>query len=953
MSFPYNETTNSYLADRYNTLLRIEERNGVEKLQPYNDGKGNVTIGVGYNLSDANVRSHVLSALGITDHEIIDSLVSYLGVQHNGDTDEAIQDDLYKILGKAFEFTSVDQVKEGFNGPNGNDGLAQDYESFVDAWAAKYGLGTIPPSRERITLLSLAWNSPDLLGKGLGDAMVQGNRAEAWYEIRYHSNGGELNLREGIAKRRYYEAQMFGLYSDASQLTPTQQLEEAKSAFRMLELNRTKILEYEALYGVNPDGSSGQRNMIALANSEYNLPGDAAVDTLVEALIPAKNALLADLNANNPGLNLSTSDYLSTDVYLDPGRVANTGIYDPNYKNPGLIGSDRNDILIGEGGSDVIKGGAGNDILFGGNGITDTVSGESDWLEGGTGNDHLFGEGGSDFLYGNENVDILEGGAGDDYLNGGAGDDTLIGGDGIDTYVIEGGDTIVDSGRNFIYYQGQILAGGFVREEGTNTYRSLSDSNFTLTFNSPGHLVLNGTDSVTFANQTSAADFESGDFGITLFDPAEVDRVLAGTAFDDDTQGIVFRTSTGSHRGVYCFRGTVNPPGGCNFMDGYGEFFLTGDPPNLRIDGGEGNDYLCGLAGNDYITGGNGIDYIIGEVIWLTDDSEYYALLNPWEGIAGDDILLGEGGKDVVGGYFGDDFVSGGEDDDLVEGYDGDDTVMGDSGNDVVSGGNGADLLFGGDGNDLLYGDSTHNIGWFYVSELAEKIASITFQMTFAEEGYVPQVTLNNFDMVHDASNPGDDMLCGGAGCDLLSGGAGNDILSGEADHDALFGGGGDDYLAGGAGNDWLEGNAGEDTLDGGMGDDTYFFAPDGGADIIQPDPGGYDTVLMGMGYNPSSLSLFKCGPDMTLRYSDGTLLTFIDWFTTNQHPIELFSFADGAKLTEEELLTTIPLWGRLIAGSTGSDTLYGDDGDNAIISEAGNDYLFGGAGNDTLIGGA
>ncbi|MBI5556783.1 MAG: hypothetical protein HY885_04035 [Deltaproteobacteria bacterium] len=175
------------------------------------------------------------------------------------------------------------------------------------------------------------------------------------------------------------------------------------------------------------------------------------------------------------------------------------------------------------------------------------------------------GSQGMDAMAGDERAFMLGGSSADHHIGGSQGD-VLVGNGGKD-----------------------ILHGGFVRDGETNTYRSLSDNNFTITFNSPGHLVLNSTDSVTFANQTSAADFESGNFGITLFDPAEVDLVLTGTSFDDDTQGLVFRTSTGSHRGVYCFRGTVNPPGGCNFMDGYGEFFLTGDPPNLRIDGGEGN----------------------------------------------------------------------------------------------------------------------------------------------------------------------------------------------------------------------------------------------------------------------------------------------------------------------------------------------------------------------------
>ena len=119
-----------------------------------------------------------------------------------------------------------------------------------------------------------------------------------------------------------------------------------------------------------------------------------------------------------------------------------------------------------------------------------------------------------DSLNGGIGNDTLYGGFGADTLDGGTGADLMIGGEGIDTYYIDGNDTIRDKGQNLIYFKDesgkyQLLAGGFVREKGTNTYRFLSDSNITLTFDSTAHLNLSGTDSVTFENQTSAADFEN------------------------------------------------------------------------------------------------------------------------------------------------------------------------------------------------------------------------------------------------------------------------------------------------------------------------------------------------------------------------------------------------------------------------------------------------------------
>ena len=165
-------------------------------------------------------------------------------------------------------------------------------------------------------------------------------------------------------------------------------------------------------------------------------------------------------------------------------------------------GADMHRIVFGSDAGDTINGDSKADHLYG--------RGGDDILCGGDGDDHLEGNDGRDSLYGGSGVDTLYGGRDDDVLVGGSGDDLMIGGEGVDTYLIEGNDTIRDTGSNRIYYQGKRLAGGFVQVEGTtNVYRSISNDQFTLTFNSPGHLVLNGTDSITFENQTSAADFEN------------------------------------------------------------------------------------------------------------------------------------------------------------------------------------------------------------------------------------------------------------------------------------------------------------------------------------------------------------------------------------------------------------------------------------------------------------
>lgn len=70
------------------------------------------------------------------------------------------------------------------------------------------GYDNIPLSKERLALMSLEWNSmgspkdgKNLLGTGLYQALINSDRAEAWFQIRYDSNGGGSG-NTGIAKRR-------------------------------------------------------------------------------------------------------------------------------------------------------------------------------------------------------------------------------------------------------------------------------------------------------------------------------------------------------------------------------------------------------------------------------------------------------------------------------------------------------------------------------------------------------------------------------------------------------------------------------------------------------------------------------------------------------------------------------------------------------------------------------
>ena len=104
-------------------------------------------------------------------------------------------------------------------------------------------------SQEMAAVASVVFNR-GFLSDGLKSALLAGDRAEAWYEIRYRSNPGNVH---GIAVRRYGEADLlFNLYDGAAgPLTKS----EAMHAIRTVKANLHAIQDYEGKVHT-PAGSS-------------------------------------------------------------------------------------------------------------------------------------------------------------------------------------------------------------------------------------------------------------------------------------------------------------------------------------------------------------------------------------------------------------------------------------------------------------------------------------------------------------------------------------------------------------------------------------------------------------------------------------------------------------------------------------------------------------------------
>ena len=354
-------------ASNYNAMryALIEKLEGVVKT-PYLDAASPpvATIGIGYNLE---VHLHkVLTAIVGKAHwsqALENRLEAVIDDSYGANDTALLQSRLNTVMRQwhnnqdsdvptTFAFASSTQIKQVLNQISG------DYEDVVTA-----KLGNLPDSKERAALFSLAYNAPSLIGPKLTAAIEDGDRAEAWYEIRYNSNGSHSL---GIANRRYVEANRFDLFDDTSDVGRR----EAVSVGRMYTEHRDAILAYESSYDPVKAGTTKAEKGIGTIFKEYR----PAIDALKDAYDIDHAFRLEELQVASRANRSLTGD----------GTPYDSSASDQDL----LLGSAQANRLEGGKGGDALIGLAGNDILFGGKG--------ADWLDGGKGNDTLKGGFGND-----------------------------------------------------------------------------------------------------------------------------------------------------------------------------------------------------------------------------------------------------------------------------------------------------------------------------------------------------------------------------------------------------------------------------------------------------------------------------------------------------------------------------------------------------------------------------
>ena len=254
-------------------------------------------------------------------------------------------------------------------------------------------------SKEMLVIASSVWNGGSgLVGSGtqFSRDIVTGNRAAAWFELRYNSNGG-ANPGAGLAKRRYFESQTFGLWDSPN---GPASLSEALQAYDTLTKKRSAIFAYEQQYGYLPDGTPGDQHakgFDAAARDYASLIGGsvglAAPQKLLDLFAPAEALLFAQLQTQFAGSTeilsaLNTNSFNPTNVYTGvaqqsvivrtyAGAAPNGSLLYAGTGNETLVGGTASDLLIAGTGNDSLNGGTtGNDTLVGGRG-SDTLRGGS------------------------------------------------------------------------------------------------------------------------------------------------------------------------------------------------------------------------------------------------------------------------------------------------------------------------------------------------------------------------------------------------------------------------------------------------------------------------------------------------------------------------------------------------------------------------------------------------
>ncbi len=388
-----------------------------------------------------------------------------------------------------------------------------------------------------------------------------------------------------------------------------------------------------------------------------------------------------------------------------------------------------------------------------------------------------------------------------------------------------------------------------------------------------------------------------------------------------------------------------------NVLEGRGGAdIILGAGGNDTLKGGEGNDYLDGGLGADSMVGGLGDDaYIVdNSADFINEDagggydhifsSVNYSISNEVEELT----LIGTANLSANGNAKAN-------------------TLNGNVGNNVLNGGAGADTMKGGLGDDTYYVDNSGDV----VTEAAgEGIDTIVSSRAFSPASPLT-ANVENLWLI-DPANPEDPLAkwaIEGAGNQL------NNLIVGNSANNKLYGYGGNDILIGGAGNDTLDGGEGNDvvqlsgnrsgyTIAGTLANRTIAGGTEGTDTLLNIEVLQFaDGMLVGDTWVPTPVAPPPPPPPVTPPPPPPPV-------NTGNEVVERKGSSGKDTLNGQDSIDNVmkglggndTIRGRggndSLSGGTGDDKIYGDGGDDKVTGDSGNDRVYGGLGNDRAYGG-
>ncbi|WP_081062565.1 calcium-binding protein [Burkholderia cepacia] len=640
--------------------------------------------------------------------------------------------------------------------------------------------------------------------------------------------------------------------------------------------------------------------------------------------------------------------------YVSGGGGADTFIYNSGYGNLeiteyDLTGSDHSVLRLGPGISEssIVVRSNGSDLE-----ISDGVAGDKITLD-----DALYSRGsgvgsvefsdgvvwsreqliqaegigsvGSDTLYGASGAELFDGKGGGDYIVGGGGADT------------------------FVFNRG---------------YGSLTISEFDIASNPSSILRLGaGIDE-------SSVRVRSDGYELEITDGVDGDAIYLHSMGYESHSGV---QSIQFADGVTWSREQIlqaSVTGGAGADTVYG---LDGQPD--YIDGKGGGDLEYGRGGNDTFvynvgyglleiseTASTSADVNVLEFGEGIDPSSISVRQAAWgviltDGVAGDqitlDLMLNDQSKGVQEVRFSDGTTWTRQQ--LIRmattGTSGADTIWGTSGADLIDGKGGNDEEIGAGGNDTFVFNQGY--GQLLIDGALGKPSDVTVLQL--GPGIAPtdvKVKAGNGELVLTDGVSGDGITLWGqlsgfgvsevhfadgtvwSRQDLIqmvtsAGTTGNDSLYGSGGAERIDGKGGNDYVAGGGGNDTFVFNAGYGQLE--ISEVDWGTSP---ANVLEL--GGIDLASI-------KVSASQDGGDLVLTdgiAGDKITLDRMLGSLSSQSGVQEVSFSDGTTLTAQQLIQMS------LAGTTGSDSMYGGSGAEVFDGKGGGDYEVGNGGSDTFI---